>query len=470
MITKTKAKQNEVSVVILEELVPEDHLLRKIDRVLDFSFIYAYVEDQYGKTGRPSIDPVVLIKLAFIDKLYGYHSMRRTCAEAQVNLAIKWFLGYGLEEKTPHFSDFSKTYTRKWKKQIEVINAQGEKEEKSIFAILFEEVLSQAMKRNYLQPSHSYMDSTHIKANANKKQVREAVAAAERRSYQEELDREIDEECERQGIKKPKELKEEEKTRKMSKNDEEAGIFLKGEHELQVAYLAQTVCDEHGFVLNTKIVPANMHDSTTFHEVYRATVKRYGVGGKKGIRSLAVDAGYKTPAVAREIIQSGVTPLMPYARPKGKRNNEETAVKMGKKNFRYDKAANVFQGPNQCILRPRGINRKTGYITYRSRKAECDQCRKRGECLSKSASVKTVNRHLWQKNLEEAEQIRLSGYWSEYYPKRSQTIERVFADAKEKHGMRFTRYKGKQKVEDETLLIFACMNLKKIALWEAKAA
>ena len=155
MLTKTNQKQHEVSVVILEDLVPSDHLLRKIDKVIDFSFLYPYVEDMYSKTGRPSIDPVVLIKLAFIDKLYGFHSMRRTCAEAQVNLAIKWFLGYGLEEKTPHFSDFSKTYTRKFSKEIEIKDDKGNIiEKKSIFAVLFDEVIEQAMKRSYIYPGH----------------------------------------------------------------------------------------------------------------------------------------------------------------------------------------------------------------------------------------------------------------------------------------------------------------------------
>ena len=471
MLTKTNQKQHEVSVVILEDLVPSDHLLRKIDKVIDFSFLYPYVEDMYSKTGRPSIDPVVLIKLAFIDKLYGFHSMRRTCAEAQVNLAIKWFLGYGLEEKTPHFSDFSKTYTRKFSKEIEIKDDKGNIiEKKSIFAVLFDEVIEQAMKRSYIYPGHIYMDSTHIKANANKKKVTKQMVEETRKNYQEELNREIDEECERLGFRKPKEIQLGEKEIKKSETDSEAGIFLKGEHELQIAYLAQTVCDINGFILNTGIVPANLHDSTTFHEVYKATVEKYGVGGAKGIRAIGIDAGYKTPAVAKEIIESGVTPLMPYTRPKGKKNNEENATKYGKKDFEYDKAADVFHGPQGCILTPRGIDRKTGYITYRSEKQECDACPLREKCLSRTSNTKTVVKHIWQESLDEAERIRLTEYWKRYYPQRSQTIERVFADVKEKHGLRFTRYKGIKKVLDETRLVFATMNIKKMAIWDWKAA
>ena len=79
-------------------------------------------------------------------------------------------------------------------------------------------------------------------------------------------------------------------------------------------------------------------------------------------------------------------------------------------------------------------------------------------------------KHIWQESLDEAERIRLTEYWKRSYQQRSQTIERVFADAKEKHGLRFTRYKGIKKVLDETRLVFATMNIKKMAIWDWKAA
>ena len=84
------------------------------------------------------------------------------------------------------------------------------------------------------------------------------------------------------------------------------------------------------------------------------------------------------------------------------------------------------------------------------------------------STSKTVVRHIWQKYLDEAELIRHTEYHQRYYRLRSLTIERVFADAKEKHGIRYTRRKGRKRVQDEILLVFACMNLKKMALWMAK--
>ncbi|MDR3215359.1 MAG: hypothetical protein LBT75_03665 [Bacilli bacterium] len=93
-------------------------------------------------------------------------------------------------------------------------------------------------------------------------------------------------------------------------------MFHKGEHELQIAYLAQTSCDINGFIFNTEIVPANLHDSSTFHNVFKNTIDIFGVGDG-GIKSIELDAGYKNPSIAKEIIESGVTPLLPYTRPKG---------------------------------------------------------------------------------------------------------------------------------------------------------
>ncbi|WP_147323327.1 hypothetical protein [Absiella sp. AM29-15] len=96
--------------------------------------------------------------------------------------SIKWFIGYGLEEKTPHFSDFSKTYIRKFSKEIEIKDDKGNIiEKKSIFTVLFDEVIEQAMECNYIYLGHIYMDSTHIKANANKKKVTKQMFCIEHR-------------------------------------------------------------------------------------------------------------------------------------------------------------------------------------------------------------------------------------------------------------------------------------------------
>ena len=100
----------------LEQLVPKNHLLRKIDKLIDFDFIYDEVGELYSAVGRLSVDPVVLIKIVMIQYLFGIHSMRQTIREIEVNLAYRWFLGYSISEKIPHFSTFNKNYERRFKK------------------------------------------------------------------------------------------------------------------------------------------------------------------------------------------------------------------------------------------------------------------------------------------------------------------------------------------------------------------
>ncbi|MBC9875713.1 transposase, partial [Macrococcus bohemicus] len=81
----------------LEDLVPENHLLRKVDKVFDLSFVYDLVEEKYSTdNGRPSIDPVVLIKIVLIQHLFGIKSMRQTIKEIETNFAYKWYLGLGV--------------------------------------------------------------------------------------------------------------------------------------------------------------------------------------------------------------------------------------------------------------------------------------------------------------------------------------------------------------------------------------
>ena len=113
-IRKENFRDDEINV-ILDGLVPENHLVRKIENAIDFSFIYDKVKDLYSPLGAPSIDPVVLIKIVLIQYLFGIPSMRQTIREIEVNVAYRWFLGYSLTEKIPHFSTFNKNYERRFK-------------------------------------------------------------------------------------------------------------------------------------------------------------------------------------------------------------------------------------------------------------------------------------------------------------------------------------------------------------------
>lgn len=147
--------RNQFAMLTIDDLVPKDHLVRKIDAAIQFDFIYPIVESTYSTHGRPSIDPVALIKLVFIQYLFGIRSMRQTIKDVETNVAYRWFLGYSFEDPIPHFSTFGKNYVRRFR-------------EKTLFEDIFSHILEQAVKAGFVTEDNLYIDSTHIKANANK--------------------------------------------------------------------------------------------------------------------------------------------------------------------------------------------------------------------------------------------------------------------------------------------------------------
>ena len=148
--------RNEEENITIDSLVPQNHLVRKIENAIDFEFIYDEVKDLYSPLGAPSIDPVVLIKIVLIQYLFGIPSMRQTIKDIEVNVAYRWFLGYSLTEKIPHFSTFNKNYERRFK-------------DTDLFEVIFKKILAQATLNGFIDSSNIFIDSTHIKASANKK-------------------------------------------------------------------------------------------------------------------------------------------------------------------------------------------------------------------------------------------------------------------------------------------------------------
>lgn len=156
MITINKNIQSEILMTTMEEIIPKDSLFRKIDKYIDFTFIYDKVKDLYCENnGRPSIDPVVLFKIVFIQALDGIKSMRQICKKIKVDTEYRWFLGIPFGQHTPHFSTISKNYERRFK-------------DSDIFEKIFVEILNQAIKYNLVDGTTFYTDLTHKKANANK--------------------------------------------------------------------------------------------------------------------------------------------------------------------------------------------------------------------------------------------------------------------------------------------------------------
>ena len=328
MLEKNVQNRRQAEIICLEDLVPENHLLRKIDRAVDFDRIYDFVEDLYClDNGRPSIDPVILFKMVLIQHLYGIRSLRRIAEETSMNVAYRWFLGYSLNDTTPHFSTLSYNFRNRFK--AETVDK------------IFNWILDEIANEGYLNPEAVFIDGTHIKANANtKKKIQEEVPVAAKR-YADELMKEINADREAHGKKpfdngkdsnndKPKKKrdntsnkklkrrKQEAKKKKVTKSttDPESGLFVKGEHKKQFAYEAHTACDRNGYVLGVEVTPGNVHDSVAFDDVYDEVTERF-----PEVETIVADSAYKTPHICKKVFDDKRVISTAYKRPYTKKGN-----------------------------------------------------------------------------------------------------------------------------------------------------
>ena len=132
-----QSRQMAMIFVDIESLIPENHLLRKIERMVSFDFIYDLLAPYYPATGRPSVDPVSMFKMLLIGYLYGIKSERRLVEEVQLNIAYRWFCGFELDDTIPNHSTFSKTRTRKW-------------QQSDLFQKAFYEIVKQCRDSGYI--------------------------------------------------------------------------------------------------------------------------------------------------------------------------------------------------------------------------------------------------------------------------------------------------------------------------------
>ena len=299
----------------IDELVPKDHFLRQVDSKVDFDFIYDLVEDTYSPdNGRPSFDPVMLVKIPLIKCFYGIRSMRQTMKDIEVNVAYRWFLGLTLDDKVPHFTTYGKNYSRRF-------------QDKELISEIFSQVLSQALYAGLIDPSEIFVDGTHIKAAANSHKYRKEMV------------------------------------------DQQAKFM-----------------------------------------------------------------------------------------------SEQLAVEIDLDRKKYDASYDCYVCPENQVLSYRTTTRE-GYREYKSNPKVCVSCPLLSVYTQSKNFQKVVTRHVWKDALEFCEEIRHQREMKELYKKRKETIERLFGTAKEYHNLRYTREKGKSKMEDQVGLTLACLNIKKLVKW-----
>lgn len=451
MLERNTDKRYDTKFACLDSIVPEDHLLRKIESKMDFEKVYEIVEHLYCEdNGRPAVDPVVLVKMSFIQHLYGIPSLRRTVAEINMNMAYRWFIGYDIDTPIPHFATISYAFATRFPSKV--------------FEEIFAWILNTAVNRGFVKADTVFIDATHIKANANRNKKRKEQAKKTARVYDEQLRKEIDAERIAHD-KKPLKDKDDDNSNPpfggdkeireitVSTTDPESGLFHKGEHKIEFAYTTHVACDKNNFILTCEVTPGNVHDSTVFDFVYDNTVALFPEAS-----TVAVDAGYKTPWICKKVQDDGRNISTAYKRP------------MSKKGFFYpydyvyDEYYDCVICPNDQVL-PYVTTDRYGYRIFKSNPDVCKNCPKRQQCTESRNCQKVVTKHIWESYVDDAEHYRHSSEGKESYRLRSQTIERVFADAKEKHGMRYTLLKGLDRVRNWVRFKFAAINLKKLAMW-----
>lgn len=441
-----KDSRKEVMIVDIDALVPSDHLLRKIEKVMDYDWLYDRLQPYYcADIGRPGTDPVVLIKMVLIQHLFGIPSLRQTHREIQVNVAYRWFLGYNLLEPIPHFATVSYAFCKRFPPELS--------EE------IFSHILNKMLNHRMVDPSMIFIDGTHIKASANKKKFQKEQVAKVAKVYEEQLRKEVAEERKALGKKDNNDDEDAgsggggtaEKT--VSTTDPDCGMFVKGSHEQQFAYEAHTACDKNGVILGVEVTAGNVSDSVAWDAVYDQVTTRFPEA-----KYITMDAAYKTPWIAKKILDSGRIPILPYTRYKGKKDRFRPWE------FLYDPARDSFLCPEGHELRHTTTS-KEGKRTYRSIPKICRDCPCRAACGANEKGQRILTTHIWQEYLDLVEQIRKTDDGKDIYAKRKESIERVFADAKEKHAMRYTHHRGLARVFAWVRLKYAAMNLKKLAAW-----
>ncbi|WP_318628094.1 IS1182 family transposase [Paenibacillus polymyxa] len=401
MLRFHRDKQQSFELVSLEELVPQDHLLCKVDKYIDFSFIHEKVSPLYcADNGRPAIDPTVLFKMIFLGYFYGIRSERQLEREIQTNLAYRWFLGLGLTDKVPDHTTIS------W-------NRRTRFKDTTIFQDIFDEIVLQAISHRMVGGRVLVTDSTHVKANANRHQYTKEQVLQNTKDY-------------------------------MVRDGKPEGFF----------YLDHRTVDmKYNLITDVHVTPGNVHDSVPYLSRLDRQRERFGFQ----VEAVALDSGYLTTPICRGLQNRKIFAVIAH------RRFHPRQGLFPKWKFEYDAKRNAYRCPAQQELPYRTTDRK-GYRQYASDPAQCQHCPLLSQCTQSRNHRKVVTRHVWEDSKEWVRSNRLSPSGKKLYRKRKETIERSFADAKELHGFRYCRLRGLPNVREQALMTAAVQNMKKMAI------
>lgn len=443
MIDEKISAQQKLEMVYIENLVPQDHVLRKIDKYIDFSFIRELTKEYYClDNGRPGIDPVLLFKMLFIGYLFGCRSERQLVKDIEVNVAYRWFLGLGLTDNVPDHSTISQNRRRRFKGT-------------DVFQKIFDEVVFQAIDLKMVNGKILYTDSTHLKANANKRKLVKIEVEKTPKEYLDELNKAVDEDRINHG-KKPLNKKEhipEIKEAKVSTTDPDSGYMQREGKPEGFSYLDnRTVDSKHNIITDVYVTPGNINDVDPYIDRLDVQIKKFNFDTKY----VGADAGYSTNLICKEICERELKAVMGY------RRSPHTKGMYTKNKFQYVKEQDIYVCPDLRALHYKTTTRD-GYKEYVSDAKYCEKCPHRDQCFSNKSKFKTIRRHVWENYKEDVVKFTRTDKGKNIYKRRKETIERSFADSKQLHGLRYCHMRGIENVREQCLLTAAVQNMKKIA-------
>src|SRR6202158_2496427 len=342
----------------LEDHVPENHLLRMIDRHVSLTSVREKLQDSYSETGRPSIDPELLLRILLIGYLYGITSERKLVEELRMHLAWRWFTGLGFDQEIPHHSTFSK-------------NRHGRFQESKLFEQLFEQIVLQCVEVGLVEGKHLSVDGSFVEANAAEERriPREQLAEAAQvnqtvRQYLVELEQQ-------NPVAEPVHQQEQ-----VSTTDPDSTYATKGGTPARLGYYDNYLVDNHSCVIvGVQATAARMSQETV---AAQDMIARFAEWQGREPASVAADATYGNGEFLQWLMERGITPYM-RTRDSALRKN---SLLYGPDRFTYLPETNRYRCPAGQQLNYVGLNVRNRTHAYIGSRKRCGACSQKAQCTT----------------------------------------------------------------------------------------
>jgi transposase len=427
----------------LEDMVPGDHLLRRIDAVLELSWLRGELAPYYSHTGCPSVDPELLIRMLIVGYCYSIRSERRLCQEVKMNLAYRWFCRLGLEDRVPDHSTFS-------------VNRHGRFRESDILRKVFEEVVCGCMTAGLVGGEGFAVDASVIEADASRFQ-RVRGAEVDWTNAQ-QASRPVSEYLVALESENPP-TNPKQKPKAISPSDPAAAWTIRGRHKVMFGYSLNYLIDmENAVILDVEATPTRISKEVDATEtMIERVAERFALKPDR----LAGDVAYGTGGMLGWLVERGIDPHIPVWDKSVREDGTFSRV-----DFTYDKERDLYVCPGGKILKTTGTLHSDNTYRYIASKRDCDNCPLKSQCCPNMPS-----RRVLRDPNEAARDITRALMETEAYGASSgerKKIERLFGEAKQILSMVRLRLRGLTGARDEFLLTATVQNLKRLAAHTAR--